>query len=137
MPAVLTAEPDVDSESLALIKMLLEEDERNSEPDDGDDELSYEECLEISKALGDVKNDAWSARADSEINKLEVEVYDSATDSAGPDECTCLVCLSQYECDDVLRRLPCGHAFHICCADQWLLQTNACPYCRKPIDDSC
>jgi len=170
LPAALVASPpppavvvdDVDAESLELIKMLLEEDERNnseyfsqaaaSTTNDmvdelsDDDELSYEECLEISEALGDVKTDLWAMRAESEINKLDVEIYDPAAaarttnnddddDIHDEEACTCLVCLSKYEYGDALRRLPCGHAFHICCADQWLLRTNACPCCRKPIDD--
>ena len=141
-PAVLLPSPEIDSESLAVVRTLIEQDKeasrelsRISEVELSDDELSYEECLEISEALGDVKKDEWSLRAEQAIDSLDIELYCApAKPTVNDDECACLVCLQQYETDEVLRKLPCGHSFHICCADQWLFQTNACPCCRKPID---
>jgi Ring finger domain len=130
---------DLESESLALARRMAEEDRRLNQIELSDDELSYEECLEIGEALGDVKKENWLIRAEGEINKLDVEIYEADAQAGDNDdrEHNCLVCLQQYESNDVLRRLPCGHAFHICCADHWLMQTNACPCCRKPIDVNC
>lgn len=122
----------MDSESMALAEKLLAEDRRLHAIEVSDEELSYEACLEIGEALGDVKTEEWTKRAEEEINKLEIEVYDRQAAC----EHKCLVCLQQYESSDVLRSLPCGHSFHICCVDQWLMRTNACPCCRKPIDES-
>ncbi|KAJ3682469.1 hypothetical protein LUZ60_015042 [Juncus effusus] len=47
----------------------------------------------------------------------------------------CCVCLSKINCDDTTRRLPCGHSFHQCCVDKWLLglHRKTCPLCRVPI----
>jgi len=114
----------------------------NGDYDRDDEILSFEECLIISKALGDVKQNEWVSEAEYKINQLEVVVYESLAETVNSHTrfegkgqgCTCLIILYQYEENDVLRKLPCGHAFHICCADQWLMQTNACPCCRKPID---
>lgn len=57
---------------------------------------------------------------------------------------SCVICLCDYECDDKLRLLPCGHAFHVDCAQRWMsehLQTTrlaleypSCPKCRCRID---
>lgn len=47
---------------------------------------------------------------------------------------SCAVCLSEYELDESLRRLSCGHYFHRSCADQWLSQSKRCPLCIRPID---
>ncbi|KAK9019636.1 hypothetical protein V6N11_054151 [Hibiscus sabdariffa] len=43
----------------------------------------------------------------------------------------CIVCLSEYHTDDILRILPyCGHFFHVTCIDTWLQQHSTCPVCR-------
>ncbi|CAM0874318.1 unnamed protein product [Alopecurus aequalis] len=43
----------------------------------------------------------------------------------------CVVCLAEYEDNDVLRILPyCGHDFHVACIDLWLKQNSTCPVCR-------
>jgi hypothetical protein len=43
----------------------------------------------------------------------------------------CLICMDIYDEDKLSRILPCGHAFHASCVDQWLMNSNAvCPVCR-------
>ncbi|CAH8304653.1 unnamed protein product [Eruca vesicaria subsp. sativa] len=54
----------------------------------------------------------------------------SSTNSSGD----CAVCLSKFEPDDQLRRLPlCCHAFHADCIDTWLASNQTCPLCRSPL----
>lgn len=46
----------------------------------------------------------------------------------------CLVCLSEFQENEVLRLLPkCNHAFHIPCIDTWLRSHTNCPLCRAGI----
>ncbi|KAI3860049.1 hypothetical protein MKX03_003124 [Papaver bracteatum] len=45
----------------------------------------------------------------------------------------CSVCLSEYENEDMLRFLPCRHAFHTECIDEWLISRTTCPYCRSDL----
>ncbi|EZG71757.1 ring finger protein [Gregarina niphandrodes] len=39
----------------------------------------------------------------------------------------CLVCLQSYAQDETLRVLPCAHAFHAACIDEWLATHVECP----------
>jgi hypothetical protein len=48
----------------------------------------------------------------------------------------CVVCLAEYEDQDVLLTLPyCGHNFHMACIDAWLKQHSTCPVCRISLSD--
>jgi len=46
----------------------------------------------------------------------------------------CTICLSEFEVDEDVRRLPCFHLFHVECVDQWLGQNKRCPICRVDIE---
>ncbi|XP_046397529.1 mucin-5AC-like isoform X2 [Ischnura elegans] len=46
----------------------------------------------------------------------------------------CTICLSEFEENENVRRLPCMHLFHIDCVDQWLSSNKRCPICRVDIE---
>eukprot|EP00922_Rhytidocystis_sp_ex-Travisia-forbesii_P045367 GHVS01067687.1.p1 GENE.GHVS01067687.1~~GHVS01067687.1.p1 ORF type:complete len:409 (+),score=55.96 GHVS01067687.1:449-1675(+) len=57
---------------------------------------------------------------------------------------SCLICLCEYEENELLRILPCGHGFHAQCVDVWLATRARCPlrcdiiqllYMREQQDD--
>lgn len=37
----------------------------------------------------------------------------------------------EYESEDEVGKLNCGHSFHVHCVKQWLSRKNACPVCKK------
>ncbi|WOK92028.1 hypothetical protein Cni_G00719 [Canna indica] len=46
----------------------------------------------------------------------------------------CRVCLSRFEPESVVSRLPCGHLFHKACLEKWLDYHHAtCPLCRTHV----
>jgi hypothetical protein len=65
------------------------------------------------------------------------------TRTVGPDadsgysssNCTCSICLEQYQEGEHLRMLPCMHAFHMDCVDTWLVVRATCPVCKSSIRD--
>ncbi|CAA2966654.1 probable E3 ubiquitin- ligase HIP1 [Olea europaea subsp. europaea] len=42
----------------------------------------------------------------------------------------CVVCQCEYEDDESIGRLPCGHEYHVDCITRWLCQKNVCPICK-------
>ncbi|POY73579.1 hypothetical protein BMF94_3112 [Rhodotorula taiwanensis] len=60
----------------------------------------------------------------------------------------CSICLCEYELPpsrgspeaadwepELLRLLPCGHALHSPCLDEWLRVSGRCPLCQKPVEE--
>mmetsp|Transcript_2174 Transcript_2174/g.4999 ORF Transcript_2174/g.4999 Transcript_2174/m.4999 type:complete len:437 (+) Transcript_2174:347-1657(+) len=54
-----------------------------------------------------------------------------AAGGASAEECS--ICLQATQPGETMRRLPCLHAFHAACADQWLKTSGSCPQCRGDI----
>ncbi|KAI3730424.1 hypothetical protein L1987_61594 [Smallanthus sonchifolius] len=46
------------------------------------------------------------------------------------DSCCC-ICLGEYEKNEKMGRLDCGHGYHEDCIKRWLLSKNVCPMCRS------
>lgn len=76
--------------------------------------------------------DASAAREKEHLADLLLSAGGSTGDS-------CSICLDSYESGSVLRRLGCGHKFHLECVDKWALSAldysrePACPACNAPI----
>lgn len=51
------------------------------------------------------------------------------TEEEAKDE-MCVICIVDFEKDEVLRMLPCKHMFHTECIDRWLAISSKCPVCR-------
>jgi hypothetical protein len=54
-----------------------------------------------------------------------------------PGDMECSICLGAYSPGEELRKLKCGHHFHQCCLDSWLLEhQNKCPLCLSIVGPS-
>ena len=59
----------------------------------------------------------------------------------GEADTSCMICLDDFEENDILRVLPCLHAIHEPCIIQWLYTQHTtigttsikCPICRKTV----
>ena len=43
---------------------------------------------------------------------------------------TCTICLDNYEKNDEITELDCGHIYHYKCIYQWVQSKKSCPLCR-------
>ncbi|XP_023703030.1 uncharacterized protein LOC111862122 isoform X2 [Cryptotermes secundus] len=69
--------------------------------------------------------------SDLEIDQLPS--YKFNTDSCLLNHTSCVVCMSDFEAEQMIRVLPCLHHFHIECIDMWLKCSATCPICRDDI----
>jgi len=76
---------------------------------------------EILSQLDDLKKEGFTSE---EIERLPTNKV-SAEEAAKIKQCS--ICLSDFEEDEEVRRLPCFHPFHRQCIDKWLERSKMCP----------
>lgn len=65
------------------------------------------------------------------------EVCWRAADRVGETQNQCMVCLSEFEEGDLLRKVQgCEHLFHRTCIDEWLQRSATCPICKRCVGGS-
>jgi len=42
----------------------------------------------------------------------------------------CVICKDEFQVEETVSQLPCGHVFHQECITRWLKMHNQCPVCR-------
>ena len=125
-------------EDYDALQRALEENDEDESGAGEDVDLSYDAMLELGERIGDVKTERWTMIAAAEINKLPKFKFlpssmANITENGDINERKCLICQFDYEENEEIRRLPCGHCFHMSCVDMWLQQRDLCPYCRQCI----
>ena len=71
------------------------------------------------------------------LNSLPIESYHAPEGNVERPESAsqCMICLSDFEEGESLRRLPCTHVFHQACIDEWLLhRSTSCCLCKVDVD---
>ncbi|KAK4345682.1 hypothetical protein RND71_035858 [Anisodus tanguticus] len=89
-------------------------DVRDEENEDEDHVLKY------------LKLRTHSAPAKEGVNPEVVADVESET-------CACAICQSEYEHEEDIGTLQCGHEYHVNCIKQWLLRKKDCPMCRASV----
>eukprot|EP00929_Paragymnodinium_shiwhaense_P000512 TRINITY_DN100754_c0_g1_i1.p1 TRINITY_DN100754_c0_g1~~TRINITY_DN100754_c0_g1_i1.p1 ORF type:complete len:573 (+),score=76.57 TRINITY_DN100754_c0_g1_i1:76-1794(+) len=57
-------------------------------------------------------------------------------EQSGNTQSQCMVCLGDFDDGDNVRVLPCDHAFHKDCIDEWLSRSTHCPICKRKVYDA-
>ncbi|KAJ7970338.1 RING/U-box superfamily protein [Quillaja saponaria] len=99
------------------------------------DNMSYEELLELGERIGYVNTGLKEDEIGCHIRKFKLHMLIDR--SVHQDDRKCSICQEEYEDDDELGRLNCGHSYHIQCIRQWVAQKNFCPVCKTDVMIRC
>ncbi|XP_021776488.1 probable E3 ubiquitin-protein ligase ZFP1 [Chenopodium quinoa] len=101
------------------------------------DNMSYVELLALSERIGTVcigltekdirchlKTRRYKKSTAATINSEELSCSDQNND-------LCIICQDEYEDNEQLGTLECGHEYHVDCLKKWLLLKNVCPICKS------
>jgi len=130
---------DEDAESIALAIRLQQEDDDaalraalgpEAQDRGSPSNYSYEDLLRLSDTVGTVSR---GASKDSIASLRTLTAREAAEDSTVILGEQCSICRMEWEDDDELRVLPCGHAEHCECLEQWLGVNKCCPVCMTEV----
>ena len=111
------------------------EDDVDDDEEIDPDSLSYEQLT----ALGEVVGTVSTGLTKQQIESLPVLKY---CDCAGAgtrkkeneeEEEQCAVCRIDFESEDEVTQLPCGHYYHPPCVAQWLERKKVCCVCTREV----
>ncbi len=103
------------------------------------DAMSYEELTALGEVVGTVATGLTQAQLDVLPVKTYAEVKNSGNGEAGAvgaeEEEQCAVCRLEFEADDEVTVLRCGHFFHPPCVGQWFQAKKVCVVCKAEVVD--
>ncbi|KAK3019102.1 hypothetical protein RJ639_002712 [Escallonia herrerae] len=98
------------------------------------DNMSYEELLELGDRIGYVSTGLEEDEIIRCLGKTTLSILDDLSSHFRKEmQWKCSICQEEYEADDEMGKLDCGHFYHMQCIKQWLGQKNACPICKTSV----
>ncbi|XVF50613.1 hypothetical protein PTKIN_Ptkin04bG0115600 [Pterospermum kingtungense] len=102
------------------------------------DNMTYEQLLELGDKIGYVN----TGLKEDEISRCLRKIKGSIMNDLAPNilvhtDKKCSICQEEYEADEEMGKLYCGHSFHIQCIKQWLVHKNTCPVCKTEATARC
>ncbi|KAK1281152.1 hypothetical protein QJS04_geneDACA003103 [Acorus gramineus] len=98
------------------------------------DDMSYEELLELEDSIGYVNTGLREEDIHCCLRKGKLKNFDALPlHFSSENDWKCSVCQEEYDMNDEIGKLDCGHSYHMFCIKQWLLQKNACPVCKAAV----
>ncbi|CAN4102932.1 unnamed protein product [Withania somnifera] len=100
------------------------------------DHMSYEELLALGERIGNVK----TGLSDEAIaTNLKTRIFLSTETPCAPESVACpghktdfcVICQTDYEAQDKIGILECGHEYHEECVKKWLVLKNTCAICKS------
>ena len=81
-----------------------------------------------------IGNQSSGLSEESITNVVKTRICRKLEEAASMDEEdeSCVICQEEYEKEEKIGFLDCGHEYHADCLKKWLLRENVCPICRSP-----
>ncbi|KAJ8536066.1 hypothetical protein K7X08_034467 [Anisodus acutangulus] len=95
------------------------------------DNMSYEELLELGDRIGYVNTGLREDEIARCVRRTKPFFLSNLSLIRTELERKCTICQEEYEAEDEMGKLDCGHFYHIRCIKQWLSQKNSCPICKS------
>lgn len=86
--------------------------------------------IQVSKSLLKSCKDCYNIK---KINIRKIKSNDDLLSDLLDNNRECSICLEEYNQDDKVASLTCGHNYHWKCIKLWLKENNTCPICRENI----
>ncbi|XP_062218371.1 E3 ubiquitin-protein ligase MBR2-like [Phragmites australis] len=97
------------------------------------DNMTYEELLELEDRIGYVNTGLREDEITRSLRKVKHPAFGSFR-FAKEMERKCSICQEEFEANEEMGRLDCGHSYHVYCIKQWLSQKNTCPVCKTAVN---
>ncbi|KAJ0985978.1 hypothetical protein J5N97_004334 [Dioscorea zingiberensis] len=98
------------------------------------DNMSYEELLALEEQIGDVGTGLTEQfilkNLKTSIHNQQLSLQSDQSSKFIPENGTCTICQVEFEENERVGSLDCGHKYHADCIRQWLLVKNICPICK-------
>jgi Ring finger domain len=69
------------------------------------------------------------------LNSIKKIKFQKVPNLKEEEEEKCPVCLLEFEDQEQVKQLPCGHLFHEGCIDSWLVRNSKCPICKRDVKE--
>ena len=122
-------DPDVD-----IDKIIFEEQSSKHEEEQGGRFSGLRKILLGSGSSKEAKYNSVS-KSDIETGEQDIEKCNPSLVKKDDDN-VCSICLCEYEKNDDILLLPCGHFFHDECVTSWTNQSVRCPLCNCDLNRS-
>ncbi|XP_015059957.1 E3 ubiquitin-protein ligase MBR1-like isoform X3 [Solanum pennellii] len=101
------------------------------------DNMSYEELVELGDRIGYVSTGLKENEITQCVRRTKPFSLNNFSHLHTEVEKKCSICQEEYEADDEMGKLGCGHFYHIDCIRQWLKHKNNCPVCKSVAMSTC
>ena len=91
------------------------------------DSMSYEQLLQLEENVGSVNK----GLTQDKIKKIPTKPFRKALFD---DNLDCIICMENFEENEIVKQLRCGHIFHRDCIDKWLEKQKNCPFCKSEVN---